>query len=320
MKPLRFALGCAALLLMWGGLAALALRVMTPVTPAAPRPWLALVAGGLVALGLQSLWYLAFGGVGRGSGSRQEILRRAAAGEAPPDGGFIVATGTVRALGAPLVAPLSGRECAAYMYRMFYRGREAGKKRALAEVPVFWGHSFRPFAIDHPAARFRVMAVPLLGNQAERREGDAVVAQARQWVASTAFEDVSPNVVGSLGAALAHVKTLFSDEDGEDRRDYRRAGEEGRDPGTLILEETLLPVGEVASVSGRWSAAKSAIVAGGGDAVAETVSAVLGPPERLKGPGEVPPSFASYLTSAIVLTALGAGLVWFSIAILPGMK
>lgn len=319
MKYVRLGLGCLALLLMWAGLSALALRLMTPVTPAAPRPWLALCAGMLLALGLQSFYYLARG-FGRGAGSRAEILRRAAAGEAPPDGGFMIATGPVRPLGAPLRAPLSGAECAAYMYRMYYRGRHAGQKRALAEVPVFWGHAARPFAIDAPGARFRVLAVPLLVSQGRRREGDAAVARAREWVAATSFEDVAPGLVGTLGTAFQLASTLFNDDDGEDRRDFRRGGEEARDPAALILEETVLPVGEVASVSGRWSASRGGVVAGGEHAVGETVSAVLGPPERLARAGEVPHSFGSYLASAIVLTALGAGLVWFSIAILPGMR
>lgn len=318
MKYVRLGLGCLALLLMWGGLSMLALRLMTPATPATPRPWLALAAGFLAALGLQSFYYLARG-VGRGSGSRAEILRRAAAGEAPPDGGFMIASGVVRALGAPLQAPLSGVECVAYTYRMYYRGRPSGRKRALNEVPVFWGHAARPFAVDAPSARARVLAVPLLGNQAMRREGDAALERARQWVAATAFEDVAAGVLGAVGTAFQVAATLFGDEDGEDRRDFRVAGET-RDPATLFLEETVLPIGEVASVSGRWSAAKSAIVAGGDDAVGETVVAVVGPPERLKGPGEAPPSFASYLVSALVLTGLGVGLVWFSIAILPGMR
>jgi hypothetical protein len=291
---------------------------MTPATPAGPRPWLALAAGFLIALGLQSLWSLARG-FGRGAGSRAEILRRAAAGETPSDGGFMAASGVVRALAAPLRAPLTGVECAAYTYRMYYHSRPSGRTRALNEVPVYWGHAARPFAIDAPGARFRVLAVPLFGHHPTRLEGEAVVAAARQWVAATAFEDVAPGLLGSVGTALQVASTLFGDEDGEDRRDFRVAGET-RDPATLVLEETLLPVGAQASVSGRWSAARGAIVAGGDAAVGELVQAVLGPVERLTGPGEVPPSFATYLTSAIVLTGLGAGLLWFSIAILPGLK
>jgi hypothetical protein len=316
-KLARLATGCLALLVMWGGLSALALRLMTPATPATLRPWLALAAGLLLALGLQSFYYLARG-VGRGTGSRKEILRRAATGELPEDGGVIVASGVVRALGPTLRSPLSGVECVAYLYRMYYRGRRSGQKRALVDVPVYWGHAARPFAIDAPSARFRVLAVPLLGDYARRHAGAAVIEQARQFVAATRFEDVSLGALGVAGTALQLARTIFTDEDGEARRDLR-AADDLRDPETLILEETVLPVGETASVSGRWSAERAAIVVG--DELGASVSAALGPPENLRrGPSEVPHSFGSYLMSAIVLTALGAGLVWFSIAVLPGLR
>lgn len=116
------------------------------------------------------------------------------------------------------------------------------------EVPVYWGHAARPFAIDSPAARFRVLAVPLLLDAVTHRDGVVVVERARQLVAATRFEEVELGVLGAAGTALQLASTLFSDDDGEARRDWKD------------------------------------------------------------------------LITATVLTALGVGLVWFSIAVLPGLR
>jgi len=316
MKGSRFGVGCFAFLAVWALLTAGNYRVMTSV-PVELRPWLALASALFLALGLLSFWHLARG-FGRGDGARAAVLRRAAVGEAPPGGGPVVASGVVRALGAPLVAPLSGVHCVGYQYRMYYMARD--RRSRLVEVPVYWGHAARPFAIDSTATRFRVLAVPLLLDAATPRDGAVVVERARQLVAATRFEEVGRGVLGAAGTALQLAHTMFSDDDGEARRDWKVAGET-RDPETLRLEETLLPVDQVASVAGTWSPERNAIVSGGEESVGPGVAVILGPPEKL--PGQVvglPASFASYLITAMVLTAIGVGLVWFSIAVLPGLR
>jgi hypothetical protein len=316
-----FGLGCLAFLALWAFLTAGHYRVMTPAVPVELRPWLALASALLLALGLLSFWYLARG-FGQGDSSRAAVLRRAAAGEVPPSGGPVVASGVVRSLGAPLVAPLSGAPCVGYQYKMYYMARGRGRSGRPVAVPVYWGHAARPFAIDSPATRFRVLAVPLPLDPATPREAPVMVERARQLVATTAFEAVEMGLLGVTGTALQLANTLFSDDDGEARRDWTAAGD-ARDPQTLLLEETLLPVGQVASVAGTWSPERNAIVAGGEGAVGPGVCVVLGPPEKLAGqPGglPLPASFASYLITATVLTGLGAGLVWFSITLLPGLR
>lgn len=320
MKGSRFGVGCFAFLALWALLTAGHYRVMTPAVRVELRPWLALASALFVALGLLSFWYLARGS-GQGDASRAAVLRRAAAGEVPPGGGPVVASGVVRALGAPLVAPLSGALCVGYQYRMYYMARGYGRRRPV-EVPVYWGHAARPFAIDSPATRFRVLAVPLLLDAPTPRDGAVVVERARQLVAAARFEEVERGALGAVGTALQLASTLFSDDDGEARRDFQAAGD-ARDPQTLRLEETLLPVGQVASVAGTWSPERNAIVAGGEGAVGPGVSVILGPLEKLADQGgglPLPTSFASYLITATVLTALGLGLVWFSIAVLPGLR
>jgi hypothetical protein len=208
-----FGLGCLAFLALWALLAAAHYRVMTPAVLGDLRLWLALASALLLALGLLSFWHLARG-YGRGDASLAAVMRRAAVGEVPPAGGPVVASGVVRALGAPLVAPLSGIDCVGYWYRMYYLSRSRDEFNRPVEVPVYWGHAARPFAIDSPATRFHVLAVPLLLDQATPRKGDAMVERARQLVAATRFEDVEMGVLGAVGAALQHANTLFSDYDG----------------------------------------------------------------------------------------------------------
>jgi hypothetical protein len=109
---------------------------------------------------------------------------------------------------------------------------------------------------------------------------------------------------------------IFTDDDGEARRDWRRSGDE-TDPSDLILEEAVLPVGAQASVHGTWSAERGAIVAGGDPSAAFGVSAALGPAENLGD--TLPHSTVAYVVTATISTALGAGMVWFALEILPGL-
>jgi hypothetical protein len=64
-------------------------------------------------------------------------------------------------------------------------------------------------------------------------------------------------------------------------------------------------------------------VAGGEGAAGPGVTAVLGPPAKLARKGGALPlhaSTTSYVVTATILTALGVGLVWFAIEVLPGLR
>jgi len=309
----RFGAGCFPTLALWAALGALHYRLMTPAVEPMPRLGIAAISGMLLALGLLSFWGL-LRGHGRGEASREALLRRARSGQAPSQDGPAMASGTVRALAAALTAPLSGEACVGYLYRMFYETRDADGRH---EVPVYWGFASRPFALDSSTVRMRVLAVPRLLLPAERRDGPEAVARARRLVAETGFEAARFGGLAPAATALEMAKVMFTDDDGEARCDWK-SGEEGRDPQDLILEETVLPVGAVASAFGAWSAGRGALVAQDAAAGVVAVSVVLGPPEGLlQQDTGAPASVGSYLVSAIVLTALGIGLVWFAIKILP---
>lgn len=310
----RFGVGCLFNILLFVAIAAANHRLLTPaVENPQVRLGFALASALFLSVGLGSFWSLARG-YGSGGASRGAILRRAQSGERPPDGGAIIATGSVRALSTPLTAPLSGAPCVAYMYRMYSLTRQAGGDAS--EVPVYWGYASRPFALDGPTGRTRVLAVPQLVSKPQVQDSRAAQARALALVKAASFEEVQWNVLGALGTAFAMVREIFTDEDGESRRDWHRAGDES-DPSGLLLEETALPLDEEVSVHGIWSAEREAIVAQGDASVAAGVSAALGPPANL---GSVlPSSTGAYLATAIITTLLGAGIVWFALKILPGL-
>jgi hypothetical protein len=310
-----FKQGCVALLATVVVASAAAFRLMTPAVPADARPWLALVSGGLLALGLQSFWSLARG-YGRGDASRASLLRRAERGEPPPGEGPHIASGRVRALGAPLVAPISGTICVAYVYSMYDTAAGAGGRRR--RVPVYWGYASRAFAIESSATRTRVLAVPQLLMGANKLQGDDAVRAARAFHDRTRFEPAAP-VLGPLGSVLEMASQAFTADTGEARQDWSRVGDL-RDPAELVLEETVLPVGASASAYGHWSAERDALVPQLG-ASPPAVSVALGPPESLTpARGGVPHSPAAYLVTATLLTSLGAGLVWFAVRVLPTLR
>jgi hypothetical protein len=304
-------IGCFFNLLLFVAIGAANDRLLTPTIQDPPlRFGFALTSALLLAVGLSSFWSMARG-FGTGGSSRGAILRRVETGERPPDGGAIVATGSVRALSTPLTAPLSGVACVAYMYKMHY---VTGSGSDRSEVPVYWGYASRPFALDGPTGRTRVLAVPQLVSDAQVQNSRAAQARAAAYAQTASFEEVEWNVLGALGTAFKMAREIFTDEDGEARHDWHRAGDQ-TDPSSLVLEETVLPVDDEVSVHGIWSAEREAVVAQGDKSVAAGVSAALGPPASL---GSVlPASPGSYLATATVSTLLGAAILWFALKILP---
>jgi hypothetical protein len=184
-----------------------------------------------------------------------------------------------------------------------------GVDRPKIEVPVYWGQACRPFVIDSSKRVVRVLAVPRLVDAPLKREGEADVERARQWVGATRFERAT-GLVGALGTALTMADDILTDADAECRRDWMHEGE-ARDPAALILEETALPVGASASLVGPWSASRRAIVPH--VAAAETLGASVttGPAdELLASSAGLPPSRLSAVLFAVVTLAIGAAIVW----------
>ncbi len=162
-----------------------------------------------------------------------------------------------------------------------------------------------------------VVAVPRLDCPVSAPGGDDALARARAFLRDTTFEPLSASVAGALGSAFEQVRATLLDDDGETRKDWKREGLDN--PEGYEIEEVVLPVGVEASVHGPWSSSRGAIVAPG-QLLADThVVAVLGRPESKLDALEVQHSTMAYVVTAILLAALGAGLIWFG-NLLPTLR
>jgi hypothetical protein len=268
----------------------------------------AVLVGCFGGLGLSSVWSLVFGH-GRGGGTRGPLHARARTDAPPEDGQPIIATGVVRA-DRPLTSPLGGVACAAYDYRMF---RRTGTGSKTNEVPVYWGYAAQPFNIDSRSRSYTVFGTGLHAEKATPLGGDAAVARARQYIRSTGWETVEYRMLGALDTVRQRIE---DDSVTGTRKDF--AADAGApDVALLLLEETVLPIGETVSAYGSWSAARGAIVAPPSPLPGSHVVVARGGPEALDGQGGVPQSTTSYIIGAIVLLALAAGVFWFAQLLIP---
>jgi hypothetical protein len=284
-----------------------------PTVLAEARPWIAGVAGLAFALGLSNFWQL-LTGYGSGEDSRAARLARAAEGRMPSSDAPAVARGVVHAVGVPLRAPISGAACTSYSYTMFREMRQGSKT---VRVPIYWGLASRAFALQVKSRVVRVRAVPRLLDRPERRASFEDIERARAYVAAARFEQVGEGLLNTMSSVGEMVSAILGDEDGAFRKDWARVGGPV-DPGTLILEESALPVGVEASVSGYWSLKDQAIVTHVDDREPEPVTATRGATETLTGAdGTLPRSRLSVVITGLLLVGLAIGLAWGAPVMLP---
>lgn len=310
----RHAGGCLAYFLLFAGLAWGLDAIVLAGTDEDLRPWAGIAAAVFLTLGLGSLWGIVTGYAKWNP--KGELLAATATGVLPAEDGQVLATGTAKPAGLPLVAPISGVECVAYAYNMHYLSSkydvDGHGMRRPSRVPVYWGQASKPFTVHSPRCAVRVSAVPRLVDEPKVLEGDEALERARAFVRATRFERVD-GLAGALGTAVTMLDDVLTDDDAQCRRDWTHGGEP-RDPGTLILEETVLPVGATISVVGPWSASRRAIVphAEGDESVG--VTATAGRVGKLLSEGGVArPSILSALAFAVVTSAIGGAIIWAAI-------
>jgi hypothetical protein len=136
----------------------------------------------------------------------------------------MLATGLVRPLTTPLTAPFSGTPCVGYRYRMYFIPRrivsmnvEPGSRKG-EMVPVCWGYASRPFALDRPSRRMRVLAIPRFDCPATGL-GDEALPRAREFLRTTTFEPMSAQPLRAFATAFEQFEGTLTDEDDEARRD-----------------------------------------------------------------------------------------------------
>jgi hypothetical protein len=298
---------CGAYLVLCGLVVAASYVYLAPVTEPPFRIGLSLASGFTLSIGLISFWGL-LRGYASGASSRSAILARAKNDTAPIDGQVTVVHGAVRALGHPLVSPLSGTNCVAYLYNMHYYTVDAQRHRQ--KTPVYWGYACIPFAVDSAAARYRVMAAPELSILANTYGDEEAIQRARAFVSATQFQEMDRSVLGELQTAFNLVGKFFSDDSGEARKDWAR-NEDARDAKDLILEEIVLPMDTQATVIGTWSAEQNGLIPKQAKTGNIGVTVILGPPESLEQRHGMPSSLASYMATAVLMMAAGAGILYF---------
>ena len=314
----RNANGCALYLVLFAAVAyGLDHFTATRLAPEA-RPWVGMAAAVFITLGLASIWGLMTGYTRQGdpAASRAQLMANADTPHLPDKDGPILVSGTVQldsAMGDPLTSPIGGTACVAYGYRMYFVTSNATEHRR--EVPVYWGTACLPFRIASATARVRVVAVPRLGDPAQELAMEPDIERARAYIAATHFEKAA-GVVGALGTAFEAANAVFALENTAYRRDWQ-SKTHALDPAKLILEETVLAVGATATVAGPWSATRQAIVpyVDGMDAL--SVTATTGGAEKIHlDDTGVPSSTLAGVVTALVLLAMGAGILWGALLVI----
>lgn len=271
------------------------------------------VASFFIALGIFSYWGILTGG-GNSRFTREKLIARAESGTPPEDGQPILCSGSARATGSALRSPLQGKECVAYMYRMYYYGTGYGSSGNDAQmVNLYTGYASVPFSIRGMTEERRVVAVPQLKDNPSLVTDDAGRARAAEFIASTPFEPMQQRVLSGAAASLQLGKEMLTDDDGMTRHDWHLQTESLQVPlERLLLDEIVVPVGPQVTVVGTWSDARGAIIPGDGLNGAIGVSVTSGGPESVPLDIVSNRSTLSYFITATILTGVGVGVIFFA--------
>ncbi|HTU99383.1 MAG TPA: hypothetical protein VMF13_02515 [Luteitalea sp.] len=304
---MKTVLGCLGSLVLFAALAYGIEQTAMSQVAAMWRPWLSIVAGALFAVGISNGFQL-LTGYGQGASSRDSLIARATSGIPPDGGGVMVVTGRARPDGPLLTAPITGRPCVAYDYRIFeVRGRDAESEQTAV---TWWGYACQPFVIDTGRRAVRVAAMPRLGKGHVDHSPDVDARLRRLVGGAVAFEPVT-GIIGMASTLPAMFKDVVNAQGGGIRRDWHRKDSRVVDPTTQTLEESVLPADEEVSVMGYWSPDQQAIVPEPGAIAGTPVTAALGRARNVldQAPG-APPSIRAVGITGVACVALGSALVW----------
>lgn len=173
----------------------------------------------------------------------RSALRRAMNGAPFEDGRIEAASGGVRALGAPIESPFTGRSCVAYEYDV---------KQPDEEQSEFAGLALAPSAIDTPRGSARLLGWAMLDQCPSAPRKSIDLSRGTAYLQSAMFERLGlPNMLSVLGE-------LVAEDDGAIRKDFRIGAESIQLEGRTITER-IVPVGATVTVLGRWSAAQQGL-------------------------------------------------------------
>jgi hypothetical protein len=299
----RTGIGCLLYIVIFAGIA-YGIRPWTaPYEAAGLGLWPGLAAAAFLTLAVGTFWEF-LKRLFSGKDPRAEMLERARRSEVPETDGPVIASGKVRAAAGALKAPLSGTACVAYLYRMYVETRDQENYRR--SQPMYWGYASRSFILDTQTRALRVMAVPQLEDEAVKRNAPEDRTRARHYANMTTFEETNAalGMLGVVGSAFSMVNALYTDDDGEIRRDWKLGGINAN-PETLLLEETVLPVGAQVTLTGTWSGERNAIVSSAESPLKVSTGSVDDMRSGALSVGNV-----GTVIWLLVTTAIGAGIVW----------
>ncbi len=170
------------------------------------------------------------------------------AGKRPADGARAGLAGTIDAIGEPLRAPLSGKECVAWSYEI-WEMKSTGSRSS--KVVYFEGIALTPSSIATPAGTFRLLAVPTLDLASDGFLPSEALARFREHMKTASFETSKPR--GTL-------EQMLSDDDGSYRREFRAENVADAPLEKCRFTEGAVARGERVYLSGRYSESRGGIV------------------------------------------------------------
>jgi hypothetical protein len=157
----------------------------------------------------------------------------------PREGETIAATGPIRVDGTPLRAPFSRREAAVYVYDVEHDAENGA-------VKDYSGLALAPAYVDAFHGPVRIGGFPLL--EGVSSENERVSSAARDYIASTKFEDLAGF---EFRATFDAVRHMISDEVGSVRKDWKLTNN-GLTKHSRLVEQVVEP-GERVVLIGRYA-------------------------------------------------------------------
>ena len=202
-----------------------------------------LFGGAFLTLGLLYWWDI------RKARAEVRLFRQALRDVPRVDGQRVAVIGTIEFDGAPLQAPFSGRECAAYWYDVFrpVPGRSSSRHR------FFFGWRIVPLAVRTPNGDVGLLA-SFDNPPYEARTEDMDYANAAEYLTATSFSP-APELGAHTWLDVEELRTQVPPV----RADYKK-NPPAPDLATLTLHESRLERGAPVCAFGVYSAAREALV------------------------------------------------------------
>ena len=185
-------------------------------------------------------------------------LKRAEQGLPLADGQEEAVWGTIEPLGAPLLAPFSGRPCVAYEYDAKNPSSRDSEGRSTSGGSTISGFALAPSVVRSSRGDVHLLGFSLL-TEFEGKTFDDPESRERavRHAASTEFTEMG---LAKIGAMISTLDEAMTDDDGSVRKDLRMKGATAADLEACTLEEKVVAPGETVTAIGLWDASRGGLV------------------------------------------------------------